>query len=282
VPTISGWQDIAATPTLIDRWTDQWPDSINTGLLTRTTPAIDIDIMHPEAADAVEELARLHFEERGRLLVRYGKPPKRALLLRTDEPFKKITRSFNCPNSDPKCPPKIEVLAAGQQIVAFGTHTRGSSAKEAAADVALALLGEKAVSGEVANVRLAVRKNRAGPSGQEIPFAMRTVEISTEPKITSLVIDWRPTTANVNKAEDADRWAKSLRLLRRALMNTLVDHGKDRQPFHDGSVMRAVDLEIVRAEFYKSYPAADDDAKKRQETRRKASAGPCAMPKSGA
>jgi hypothetical protein len=122
VPTIPGWQDIAATPTLIDRWTDQWPDATNTGVLTRNTPAIDIDIMHPEAAAAVEDLAREQFEERGYVLVRIGKPPKRAILFRTDEPFKKITRSFSYPNCDLKHPPKVEILANGQQIVVFGTH----------------------------------------------------------------------------------------------------------------------------------------------------------------
>jgi hypothetical protein len=78
--------------------------------------------MHPEAAAAVEDLARERFEERGCLLVRYGKAPKRALLFRTDEPFRKIARSFSYPNCDPKHPPKIEILANGQQIVAFGTH----------------------------------------------------------------------------------------------------------------------------------------------------------------
>ena len=122
VPPIAGWQDIAATPTIIDRWTDQWPDSVNTGVLTRTTPAIDIDIMYPEAAAAVEALAREQFEECGCLLVRYGKAPKRAIIFRTDEPFKKIVRSFSYPNCDPKHPPKIEILANGQQVVAFGTH----------------------------------------------------------------------------------------------------------------------------------------------------------------
>jgi hypothetical protein len=122
VPPIHGWQDIIATPAIIDRWTNQWPDSTSTGLLTRTAPAIDVDIMHPEAAAAVEALARERFEEHGRVLVRFGRAPKRALLFRTDEPFKKITRSFSYPSCDPKHPPKIEILANGQQVVAFGTH----------------------------------------------------------------------------------------------------------------------------------------------------------------
>ena len=45
---------------------------------------------------AVEELARERFEERGYVLVRIGKAPKRAVLLRTDTPFPKIVR--NGPN----------------------------------------------------------------------------------------------------------------------------------------------------------------------------------------
>jgi len=49
----------------------------------------------------------------------------------------------------------------------------------------------------------------------------------------------------------------------------LADHGTDQCPFHDGPVVRAIDLEIVRSEFYKSY-AADGDAKQQKATRRKA------------
>jgi hypothetical protein len=119
VPPIPGWQDILATPTIIDKWIDQYPDAMSTGLLTKSTPAIDIDIMHPDAAVAVEELAREQFEEGGYFLVRIGKPPKRAVLLRTDEPFKKIVRTFRCPNGDQA---KIEILGDGQQIVAAGIH----------------------------------------------------------------------------------------------------------------------------------------------------------------
>jgi hypothetical protein len=53
------------------------------------------------------------------------------------------------------------------------------------------------------------------------------------------------------------------------LMNVLVDHGGNQQPFADGPVVRAVDIEVVRAEFYKSYPA-DGDAKQKQDTKQKA------------
>jgi hypothetical protein len=42
--------------------------------------------------------------------------------------------------------------------------TRGSSSKEAAADLVLACLGERELSGRVLNLRLAVRKCRGGPA----------------------------------------------------------------------------------------------------------------------
>jgi hypothetical protein len=156
---------------------------------------------------------------------------------------------------------------------AIETGTRGSSAKEGRADVVLALLGDKAVSGEVSNTRLAIRKNRAGPSGRELPFAVRVIDLGGDQdgrQITSLVIDWgtqdepRPT-----KNQDA-AWSKSLRLLRRILMNVLTsDQAGEHRPFVDGPTVRAIDIEIVRAEFYKSYPA-EGDAMKKQAARRQA------------
>jgi hypothetical protein len=118
-PPIKGWQDIAATDSIIDTWASKYSDAVNTGILTRAIPALDIDIMHPDAAAAVEALAREHFEKRGHILVRFGKAPKRAILLRTDEPFKKITRKFTAPDGSEQ---KIEILANGQQVVLFGTH----------------------------------------------------------------------------------------------------------------------------------------------------------------
>ena len=66
----------------------------NTGLRTKFTPAIDIDIMDPEVAGAIEDLARETFEEHGATPCRIGQAPKRALLFRTDEPFKKLVRCF--------------------------------------------------------------------------------------------------------------------------------------------------------------------------------------------
>jgi len=154
---------------------------------------------------------------------------------------------------------------------AVETGTRGSSAKEGVADVVLALLGERTVAGKVTNTRLALRKRRSGPNGQEFPFTPREIDLGADQfgdPVTTLAIDWVPEAARAAPGKDKT-WPKSLRLLQRAMMAVLADHGSDQRPFHDGPIVRAIDLEIVRGEFYKSYPT-DGDAKQKQETRRRA------------
>ena len=79
------------------------------------------------------------------------------------------------------------------------------------------------------------------------------------------MIDWA---AAAGAGPQPKGWPKSLQLLRRILMNVLVDKERAR-PFSDGPLVRAVDLEIVRAEFYRSYPAEGDEKTKRA-TRQKA------------
>ena len=117
-PPIPGWQDVQATDKIIVSW-EQYIDATNSGILTINTPGLDVDIMVPEAADAIEALAREHFEERGYILVRFGRAPKRVILLRTDEPFKKIVRQFTAPDSSEQ---QIEILGHGQQVVVAGIH----------------------------------------------------------------------------------------------------------------------------------------------------------------
>ena len=56
------------------------------------------------------------------------------------------------------------------------TGTRGSSAKEGAADTVIAMLADRELGGGVRNTRLAVRKQRDGVCGFEIPFTARMVE----------------------------------------------------------------------------------------------------------
>src|SRR5258706_9419913 len=117
-PPIPGWQNLIATEADIDGWFHQYESALNTGVLTRTTPAVDIDVLDPDVADEIEALLWEMIGTRGS--VRFGQPPKRAALFRTETPFKKIlTPSFTSPSGKKN---KVEVLCDGQQIVVFGTH----------------------------------------------------------------------------------------------------------------------------------------------------------------
>jgi hypothetical protein len=91
----------------------------NTGMRSATAPVLDIDILDEQGAQIVEATARLYLEDKGQMLVRIGRPPKRAILLRTDKPFKKIVRKLTAPDGKMH---KIEVLCDGQQLAVAGTH----------------------------------------------------------------------------------------------------------------------------------------------------------------
>ena len=149
------------------------------------------------------------------------------------------------------------------------TGTRGSSAKEGAADTVIALLADRELSGGVKNTRLAVRKQRDGVSGFEIPFTARMVETGTDDDgdpITAPIIDWQ---ATQQTAQADARWTPSMQVLRRVLMTALVDCGQNVRPFLDGPEVRACDIELVRTEFYRQYPA-DGTEQQKADARRKA------------
>ena len=102
---------------MIDRWTREFPDATNTGVITRDTPAIDIDVLDGAVADELQKLAERMI---GDSSVRTGRAPKRALLFRTDTPFDKITTPvFVSPDGRTH---KVEILGWGQQIVVHGIH----------------------------------------------------------------------------------------------------------------------------------------------------------------
>jgi hypothetical protein len=120
-PPLKSWSELRdVTPAMVDMWTRTWPDACNTGVLCRDMPTLDLDILDEEAVRACEDHVREHFEERGYILPRIGKPPKRAIPFRTEEPFKKITVNLAKPNGG--ADQKIEFLADGQQVVVDGIH----------------------------------------------------------------------------------------------------------------------------------------------------------------
>jgi hypothetical protein len=118
------WQKIKnVSREMISMWARTWPDAHNTGALCHNMPALDLDIMCEDAAITCEEFTREAYEERGWFLVRVGRAPKRAVIFRVDSPFRKITVPLIAPNGSSD--EKVELLAAGQQIVVDGLHPIG-------------------------------------------------------------------------------------------------------------------------------------------------------------
>jgi RecA-family ATPase len=118
VPPMPGWQNVVASDADIDSWFHDYPAALNTSCLTKNMPTIDVDILDPDVADEIEDLLWDMMGTRG--MVRFGQPPKRAALFRTDVPFGKIATSvFTSPTKQRH---RVEVLCDGQQIVVLGTH----------------------------------------------------------------------------------------------------------------------------------------------------------------
>jgi hypothetical protein len=156
------------------------------------------------------------------------------------------------------------------------TGTRGSSAKEAAADVVLALLADREINGTVSNMRMALRKLRGGKVGTETPFALREVNLGF---VSTCVVEWKTDRVPAQGPTAArERWPKSLRIFRAAVETSITDHGKPMRPhggndlFRDADLtVRAVALDTVRFEFVAAYPAeGGDDAKAKREAKLKA------------
>lgn len=113
---LDDWSNIRVTNDIINRWASERPDHLSTGILTRDTPFVDIDVTVVEVAEEIEALFDSAIENSA---VRIGFAPKRAIPFRTDAPFKKVATQFVAPNGQVH---KVEILGDGQQIVVNGIH----------------------------------------------------------------------------------------------------------------------------------------------------------------
>ena len=121
IPPFKKWQKVGnVSRPMLEAWDKNWPGATNTGILTEYTPTLDADILSEPAAVAIENLVRERFKERGHVLPRIGKPPKRAIVFRTATPFAKIT--VNLVAADGSTGEKLEFMCRGQQVVAAGIH----------------------------------------------------------------------------------------------------------------------------------------------------------------
>jgi hypothetical protein len=115
---LTGWQKLEnVTDEMIDMWSKTWPDAVNTGVLTRTMPTLDADILDEAAAKACQDFVR---ERYGYILTRVGRPPKFAIPFRAEQPFKKYTINLIAPDGSEG--QKIEFLGDGEQVVVAGIH----------------------------------------------------------------------------------------------------------------------------------------------------------------
>ena len=91
------------------------------GMLTATTPAVDVDVRITELADAI---GRMVLDRLGEAPERIGAAPKRLYVYRAEELFPKVaTLAYRFPGDDAASKGhRVEVLADGQQFVAFGIH----------------------------------------------------------------------------------------------------------------------------------------------------------------
>jgi DNA-binding cell septation regulator SpoVG len=102
--------------------------SWGTGILTRSCPAVDLDVRDKELVRVLIELAD---DLLGPSPFRVGCPPKVLVPFRTGAPLDKISgRWWAMPGDDWRAPAysphRVEILGDGQQFVAYARHPRGT------------------------------------------------------------------------------------------------------------------------------------------------------------
>lgn len=116
---LEGWSTFFhAPPETYDRW-QRWLVELGAGmgLLGGAILGVDIDVLDEVLAGEAERIVRSILGDTP--LIRIGKAPKRLLVYRAAEVMAKRTSAVFDYDGQ-KC--QIEVLARGQQFVAFGTH----------------------------------------------------------------------------------------------------------------------------------------------------------------
>ena len=104
---------------------EAWPAfaRYGVGVLTRNTPALDIDVLDPWLVEKIQSLAD---QALGDAPYRIGAAPKRLVPYRLAGArfgkIKLIWRGLCDEPHEPNAPPAVELLSDGQQFVALGVH----------------------------------------------------------------------------------------------------------------------------------------------------------------
>jgi len=116
-PKLPKWQQLHADSDQVAKWAANGVANHGVGVITANTPAIDLDINDQAAADEFEMWIGDNYAWAP---VRIGQAPKRLLVFRCDEPFRKMKSNVYVDDSGQQH--HVEVLADGQQFVAFAVH----------------------------------------------------------------------------------------------------------------------------------------------------------------
>jgi hypothetical protein len=124
-----GWSNLDADgtqcgiqPTIedIDSWSEEHPEWSSTSVRCGDVVAIDCDVAEETVAEEIRREALSCFGKA--FPTRVGHPPKFLLMCRTATRFGKLwTDKYVQPNGDQS---RVEVLANGQQFIAFGIHPK--------------------------------------------------------------------------------------------------------------------------------------------------------------
>src|SRR5262249_3627256 len=107
---LPGWTEVRTDLDTVGKWAQERPGELSTGIRTKDTPGIDIDIHDAAVAEEVKRIFLALLCEggrRGSILERVGQPPKRLIPVRCDKPFKKQSVTFASPDGTIH---KVEVL----------------------------------------------------------------------------------------------------------------------------------------------------------------------------
>ncbi len=116
---LNNWQAIYADERLLLEWLAGPFKFAGIGILTKHTPAIDIDVRD---AQIIEKLLKYIKKKIGISAQRVGEAPKLLLPYRTDRPFNKISSPIYQDQAGKKH--QIEIMGDGQQFVAYGIHPK--------------------------------------------------------------------------------------------------------------------------------------------------------------
>lgn len=117
-PDLKNWPGHETTVEDVRAWYSNGRAMHGAGINARNTPAIDVDVMDRDVADAMSDAIDRIFPG-VTLMTRTGLAPKFLIPFRSDEPFRKLTSKVY---GDGKHDHKVEILGDGQQWVAYAVH----------------------------------------------------------------------------------------------------------------------------------------------------------------